>query len=173
MISKRTKVQLVVFALITMVGVAYVGATYARLDRLLFDDSYRVVAHFEDSGGVFAGAGVSYRGVTVGQVGALEVTDKGVDVILEIDDDSEKIPLDTNALVANRSAVGEQYVDLLPNTDDGPYMGESSEIPVEKTETPIPTMQLLVDLDKMVNSVNKDSLRTVVSEMGKAFNGTG
>ncbi|HEX5770196.1 MAG TPA: MlaD family protein, partial [Nocardioidaceae bacterium] len=124
MISKRTKVQLVVFALITMVGVAYVGATYARLDRLLFDDSYRVVAHFEDSGGIFAGAGVSYRGVTVGQVGELEVTDQGVDVILEIDDDSAKIPLDTNALVANRSAVGEQYVDLLPNTDGGPYMGE-------------------------------------------------
>lgn len=173
MISKRTKVQLVVFALITMVGVAYVGATYARLDRLLFDDSYRVVAHFEDSGGIFAGAGVSYRGVTVGQVGELEVTDQGVDVILEIDDDSAKIPLDANALVANRSAVGEQYVDLLPNTDGGPYMGENSEIPVEKTETPIPTMQLLVDLDKMVNSVNKDSLRTVVSEMGKAFNGTG
>lgn len=173
MISKRTKVQLMVFALITMVGVAYVGATYARLDRLLFDDSYRVVAHFEDSGGIFAGAGVSYRGVTVGQVGELVVTDEGVDVVLEIDDDSAEIPLDTNALVANRSAVGEQYVDLLPNTDEGPYLGESSEIEQSKTATPIPPTQLLLDLDEMVNSVNKDSLRTVVSEMGKAFNGTG
>jgi len=173
MISKRTKVQLMVFALITMVGVAYVGATYARLDRLVFDDSYRVVAHFKDSGGIFAGAGVSYRGVTVGQVGELVVTDEGVDVILEIDDDSAEIPLDTNALVANRSAVGEQYVDLLPNTDEGPYLGEESEIEQSKTATPIPPTQLLLDLDEMVNSVNKDSLRTVVSEMGKAFNGTG
>ena len=93
--------------------------------------------------------------------------------MLEIDDDSEPIPLDTNALVANRSAVGEQYLDLLPNTDEGPYLGEGSEIETEKTRTPIPPTQLLVDLDKMVNSVNKDSLRTVVSEMGKAFNGTG
>ncbi len=173
MISKRTKVQLMVFALITMVGVAYVGATYARLDRLVFDDSYRVVAHFKDSGGIFAGAGVSYRGVTVGQVGELVVTDEGVDVVLEIDDDSAEIPLDTNALVANRSAVGEQYVDLLPNTDEGPYLGENSEIEQSKTATPIPPTQLLLDLDEMVNSVNKDSLRTVVSEMGKAFNGTG
>jgi phospholipid/cholesterol/gamma-HCH transport system substrate-binding protein len=173
MITRQTKVQLMVFALITMVGVAYVGATYAKLDRLLFDDSYRVVAQFEDSGGIFAGAGVSYRGVTVGQVSRLEVTDDGVDVILSIDDDSEPIPLDTNALVANRSAVGEQYVDLLPNTKEGPYLGENSVIEQDKTETPIPPTQLLVDLDKMVNSVNKDSLRTVVSEMGKAFNGTG
>ncbi|HEX6248660.1 MAG TPA: MlaD family protein [Nocardioidaceae bacterium] len=173
MISKRTKLQLMVFALITMVGVAYVGAKYARLDRLLFDDSYRVVAHFEDSGGIFAGANVSYRGVTVGQVGALEVTDEGVDVILRIDDDAARIPADTNALVANRSAVGEQYVDLLPNTDEGPYLEQDSEIAQDKTETPIPTMQLLVDLDRMVNSVDKRSLRTVVAEMGAAFNGTG
>jgi phospholipid/cholesterol/gamma-HCH transport system substrate-binding protein len=173
MITKRTKMQLLVFALITMVGVAYVGARYARLDRLIFDDSYRVVAHFKESGGIFTGAIVSYRGVTVGQVGDMEVTDRGVDVILRIDDDSEQIPLDTNALVANRSAVGEQYVDLLPNTDSGPYLGENSEIEQGKTETPIPTTKLLTDLDKLVRSVNKDSLRTVVAETGRAFNGTG
>lgn len=173
MITQKTKIQLMVFVLITMVGVAYVGARYARLDRLLFDDSYPVVAHFEDSGGIFSGANVSYRGVTVGQVGELEVTDEGVDVTLLIDNDTDTIPADTNALVANRSAVGEQFVDLLPNTDDGPYLESGSEIALENTEIPIPTMQLLVDLDKMVNSVDKQSLRTVVSEMGKAFNGTG
>jgi phospholipid/cholesterol/gamma-HCH transport system substrate-binding protein len=173
MITQKTKLQLMVFALITMVGVAYVGAKYARLDRLIFDDSYRVVAHFKDSGGIFDGASVSYRGVTVGQVGDLEVTDDGVDVVMQIDNDAEKIPADTNALVANRSAVGEQYVDLLPNTDSGPYLQDDSVIQESKTATPIPTMQMLVDLDQMVESVNKDSLRTVVSEMGKAFNGTG
>jgi phospholipid/cholesterol/gamma-HCH transport system substrate-binding protein len=173
MITKRTKVQLLVFVLITMIGVSYVGARYARLDRLVFDDSYRVVAHFDESGGIFEGAGVTYRGITVGQVDDMVVTDEGVDVVLRIDDESEKIPRDTNALVANLSAVGEQYVDLLPNTDSGPYLGEDSEIPEANTETPIATTQLLVDLDKMVNSVNKDSLRTVVSEMGKAFKGTG
>lgn len=173
MISKRTKAQLMVFVLITLVGVSYVGARYARLDRLLFDDSYRVVAHFEDSGGIFAGAGVSYRGVTVGEVGELQVTEEGVDVILRIDKDAEPIPRDTDALVANRSAVGEQYVDLLPNAEKGPYLGENSEIAMQNTAIPIPPMQLLLDLDRMVNSVNKDSLRTVVSEMGMAFNGTG
>lgn len=87
MITQRTKVQLMIFALITMVGVAFVGARYARLDRLIFDDSYRVVAHFEESGGIFAGAEVSYRGVTVGQVGKMVLTDEGVDVLLDIDND--------------------------------------------------------------------------------------
>jgi phospholipid/cholesterol/gamma-HCH transport system substrate-binding protein len=173
MISHRTKLQLVVFALITMVGVAFVGARYARLDRLVLDDSYRVVAHFTDSGGIFEGAEVSYRGVTVGQVGDMLVTDDGVDVVLDIDDDSARIPRDTEALVANRSAVGEQYVDLLPRTDGGPFLGEDSEIAQADTRTPIPPTRLLVDLDRLVNSVDRQDLRTVVSEMGRAFNGSG
>jgi phospholipid/cholesterol/gamma-HCH transport system substrate-binding protein len=173
MITRRTKVQLMIFALITMVGVSFVGARYARLDRLIFDDSYRVVAHFEESGGIFAGAEVSYRGVTVGRVGELRLTDEGVDVMLDIDDDSRPIPEESRALVANRSAVGEQFVDLQPQVDDGPYLAEGAEIPLAMTETPISTTKWLTDLDALVNSVNKQSLVTVVGEMGKAFKGTG
>ena len=173
MITRRTKLQLAIFALITMVGVAYVGARYARLDRLFFDDSYRVAAHFADSGGIFKGAQVSYRGVTVGQVGELELTEKGVDVLLDIEKDAPKIPADTEAVVANRSAVGEQYVDLQPRTRQGPYLGDGDDIAMAMTKTPITTTKLLVDLDKTVNSVNKKNLTTVISELGTAFNGTG
>lgn len=173
MISKRTKIQLMVFVLITMVGVSYVGARYAQLDRLFLDDSYRVVAHFPESGGIFQGAEVTYRGVTVGRVGALKLTDQGVDVVMNIQDDSPRIPSDTRAVVANRSAVGEQYVDLQPRRDTGPYLTQDSEIPMADTETPIAASKLLLDTDTTVSSVNKQSLRTVISEMGQAFHGTG
>ena len=85
MITKRTKIQLIIFALITMVGVSFVGARYARLDRLVFDESYTVDAHFADSGGIFTGAEVAYRGVTVGQVSSMKLTRQGVDVLLTIE----------------------------------------------------------------------------------------
>ncbi len=173
MITRRTKVQLMIFVLITMVGVSFVGARYARLDRLIFDDSYQVVAHFAESGGIFAGAEVSYRGVTIGRVSEMVLTEEGVDVLLEIDNDTGDIPSDTRAVVANRSAVGEQFVDLLPETKEGPYLEDGTEIPVAMTETPISTTKFLVDIDTTVNSVNKQSLTTVVAEMGKAFKGTG
>jgi phospholipid/cholesterol/gamma-HCH transport system substrate-binding protein len=173
MITSRTKLQLVVFALITMVGVAFVGARYARLDRLVLDDSYQVVAHFAESGGIFEGAEVSYRGVTVGRVADMRLTDRGVDVYLDIDDDRDSIPDDTRAIVANRSAVGEQYVDLQPQTDEQPFLREGSQIPTAMTATPISSTKLLTDVDRTVNSVNKQSLQTVVGEMGAAFNGTG
>jgi phospholipid/cholesterol/gamma-HCH transport system substrate-binding protein len=173
MITRRTKVQLIIFALITMVGVAFVGARYARLDRLVFDDSYRVVAHFADSGGIFEGAEVSYRGVTVGRVSDMQLTAKGVDVMLDIQNGTGRIPSDTRALVANRSAVGEQYVELQPETKSAPYLSDGSEIPVAMTATPISTTELLTDIDATVNSVNKRSMQTVVEELGKAFAGTG
>ncbi len=173
MITKRTKVQLAIFALITMVGVSFVGARYARLDRLVFDDSYKVVAHFAESGGIFQGAEVSYRGVTVGQVSDMRLTAKGVDVVLDIQKSSQPIPSDTRALVANRSAVGEQYVELQPETKNGPFLADGSEIPTDMTATPLSTTKLLTDLDATVNSVNKRSMQTVVQELGDAFNGTG
>ena len=122
MITQRTKRQLYVFALITLIGCTFVGARYARLDRLLFDDSYTVVAHFQDSGGIFDGAIVSYRGVTVGRVGDLEVTDDGVDAKLDIDNKWDKIPRDTVASTMNRSALGEQYVDLQPEVNEGLWL---------------------------------------------------
>jgi phospholipid/cholesterol/gamma-HCH transport system substrate-binding protein len=173
MITKRTKIQLVIFALITMIGVSFVGARYARLDRLLFDESYSVVAHFAESGGIFTGAEVSYRGVTVGQVSAMNLTDKGVDVVMNIENAHQDIPKDTKAVVANRSAVGEQFVDLQPETRQGPYLRDGSDIPTAMTQTPIETTKLLTDLSTTVDSVNKQSLTTVVNELGKAFNGTG
>ena len=68
MITSRTKKQLLVFVVITLVGVSFVGARYAKLDRLFYDTTYPVTAHFSQSGGIFTGAEVTYRGVGVGRV---------------------------------------------------------------------------------------------------------
>ncbi|CAM5522554.1 hypothetical protein SPURM210S_00671 [Streptomyces purpurascens] len=72
---------------------------------------------------MFPGAEVTYRGVPVGKVGALRLAGPdGVSVTLDIEDGAPRIPADTLAVVANRSAVGEQYVDLQPRTSHGPYL---------------------------------------------------
>ena len=173
MITRRTKIQLLIFVVITLIGVSFVGARYARLDRLVVDDSYTVVAHFAESGGIFAGGEVTYRGVGVGQVDSLELTDEGVDVHLSIKKDYDSIPADTLAVVGNRSAVGEQYVELQPQADSEPFLAEDSEIATENTRTPIATQTLLTHLSDTVESVDKEALETTVGEFGRAFDGTG
>ena len=173
MITRRTRMQLLVFAVITLLGVSYVGARYARLDRVFVDDTYTVVAHFADSGGAFAGAEVSYRGVRVGEVSEMVLTDEGVDIHLDIDNEQDRIPADSLALVGNRSAVGEQYVELQPQVDGGPFLEDRSEIDVDRTRTPIQTDTLLTNLSDTVRSVDEEDLQTVTTEFGAAFGGAG
>jgi phospholipid/cholesterol/gamma-HCH transport system substrate-binding protein len=173
MITKRTKIQLVVFVLITLLGVSFVGAKYAQLDQLFYSSSYRVDAHFADSGGIFKGAEVTYRGVTIGRVGGMDLTDDGVDVLLDIDKAEDRIPAKTLAVVGNRSAVGEQYVELQPKVDNGPYLKDGSQIAQSDTQIPLSTTKWLGDTESLVNSVPKQDLRTVVSEFGAAFHNGG
>lgn len=172
MITRAVRIQLMVFLLITVVGVAFVGAKYAQVDKLIVDTDYTVSASFAESGGIFSGAEVTYRGQPVGRVGQLKLLSDGVDVNLVIEK-KFKIPNDLMAVVANRSAIGEQYVDLQPRRDGAPYLQNNSKIARQDTAVPIDTTELLLNLDQLVNSVDKNSLRTTVRELGEALKGKG
>jgi phospholipid/cholesterol/gamma-HCH transport system substrate-binding protein len=171
-ITRTVRIQLMVFLLITVVGVAYVGGKYAQVDQLFFKSSYTVSASFAESGGIFTGAEVTYRGQPVGRVGQLKLLNDGVEVNLDIDKKT-KIPNDLLAVVANRSAIGEQYVDLQPRRDGAPYLQDNSKIDRKDTALPIDTTELLLNLDQLVNSVDRNSLRTTVKELGDALRGKG
>ncbi|MHC5704812.1 MCE family protein [Streptomyces tirandamycinicus] len=173
MITRMVRIQLAAFAAVTAIGVSYVGARYTGLVDAVLDRGYTVRADLAHSGGVFQGAEVTYRGVPVGRVGELRLTGRdGVSVDLDIEDGA-RIPADTVAVVADRSAVGEQYVDLQPRGTGGPYLREGSVIARGDTRVPLPTTDVVLSLDRLVNSVGKEDLRITVDELGKAFAGTG
>jgi phospholipid/cholesterol/gamma-HCH transport system substrate-binding protein len=172
-ITRSVKAQLVAFAVVTAVGVSYVGAQYTGLSEAVLDRGYTVRADFAASGGIFKGAEVTYRGVPVGRVGELRLTGSdGVSVALDIED-GQRIPADTLAVVAHRSAVGEQYVDLQPRVSSGPYLKDGSTIARGDTRVPLPSTDLVMSVDRLVKSVGKEDLRITVDELGKAFAGTG
>ncbi len=167
------RLQLLAFAVITALGVSYVGVEYTGLVDRALGRGYTVRADFADSGGIYSGAEVTYRGVPVGRVGDLRLSGAdGVSVALLLED-SPRIPADSLAVVANRSAVGEQYVDLQPRSAAGPGLRDGSTIPRRNTRAPVPATEMILSLDRLVNSVNKEDLRITVDELGKAFAGTG
>jgi phospholipid/cholesterol/gamma-HCH transport system substrate-binding protein len=167
------RVQLVVFVLIAVVGIAYAGAQYAGLGRLFGLHGYVVHVQLSDSGGIFTNGEVSYRGVTVGRIGELHLTTTGVTADLDMDSAAPPIPASARAVVADRSAVGEQYIDLEPPDDNGPVLHDGSTITRDHTSIPIAPQTLLTDLDTLATSVPTDSLRTVVDELGAAFDNDG
>jgi phospholipid/cholesterol/gamma-HCH transport system substrate-binding protein len=172
-ITRSTKVKLLAFAVVAVLGMAYLGFKYVGLDRALLGGGYAVAADFEDSGGIFVNAEVTYRGVEVGRVTDMQLVDDGVRVELRIDPGSDPIPADAEAVVATRSAVGEQYVILRPTSDGEPYLQDGDVIPQERTSIPVPVEQMLLNLDEFVGSIDQENLRIVIEELGKAFEGSG
>ncbi|MEJ8280198.1 MlaD family protein [Pseudonocardia spirodelae] len=172
MITRTVRWQLIALAVVTIVAVGYAGFRYAGLDRIFGATTYPVTVQLADSGGIFTGADVTYRGVSVGRVGPLSLTSRGVDVQLDIENTAPDIPADAQAVVGNLSPIGEQYVDLQPVADGGEMLAGGAVIPQERTRTPVQINTFLTELDNLVSTVPKDSLRTVVSELGQGFQDT-
>jgi phospholipid/cholesterol/gamma-HCH transport system substrate-binding protein len=172
MLTRTTIAKNIAFLLIAVLVLGYIGVRYADLGRYVgLRGYYTVKVELPETGGLFEHANVTYRGVSVGRVGPIRLTDDGVEASLRINDSAPDIPDRLQAVVANLSAVGEQYIDLRPSTDNGPYLHDGSRIVRADTQTPAPVTNLLTSVNDLAASVPLDSLRTVVDEFGQAFSG--
>lgn len=173
MITRRHLIKLIAFLVVAVVAVVYVAFNYAGLGKFLGSSGYVVTARFDKPGGVFVGSEVTYRGVAVGSVSDMRLTQRGIAVDLTMDEDAPEVPRGTKAAVANRSPIGEQYVDLRPDDTGGPYLSDGDTIPTGRTSVPVSSSTVLLNLNKLVNGIDTDSIRTIVDEADKAFAGTG
>jgi phospholipid/cholesterol/gamma-HCH transport system substrate-binding protein len=170
MTTRTVRFQVLTFLMVGLLAVSYVGLRYVGLGDRLFGHGYVVHADFATAGGIFTNAAVTYRGVPVGRVTAVRLSGTGVRVDLGLHG-GVPIPADLHAVTAERSAVGEQYVDLRPDTDAGPYLRDGDTIPASRTSTPLPVETLLTNLDGLVRSVDGADLSTLIDELGTAFEG--
>jgi phospholipid/cholesterol/gamma-HCH transport system substrate-binding protein len=76
-------------------------------------------------------------------------------------------------VVADLSAVGEQYLDLRPASSAGPYLTAGVVISEADTQIPQPVTDLLTNVDALARSLPASSLRTVMNELYQGFNGQG
>lgn len=171
---RRVLLKNVCFLAVSVVALGYLGSDYADVgDWFGVHDYYTVNVELPQTGGLYPNADVTYRGVSVGRVGSISLTDTGVQARLHIRKSAPRIPAQLKADVADLSAVGEEYLDLRPSTDQGPYLAGGSVIPASATSVPAPVTDTLADVDALTQSVPLQSLRTVVDELGNAFAGQG
>ncbi|AUG81166.1 ABC transporter substrate-binding protein [Kitasatospora sp. MMS16-BH015] len=174
MLTLATRLKNLAFLLIAVLVLGYLGIRYADLGRYVgLRGYYTVRVQLPDTGGLFEHANVTYRGVSVGRVGPIRLTPDGVEAELRIQDSAPRIPTHLKAVVADLSAVGEQYIDLRPTSDAPPYLGNDSVVARADASVPPPVTNLLTSVDSLASSVPVQSLRTVVDEFGAAFNGQG
>jgi phospholipid/cholesterol/gamma-HCH transport system substrate-binding protein len=173
MLNRTARIQLAVFAVVTVLTVAAIGIFYLRAPARLGIGAYEVTANFAAGGGLYQNANVAFRGVQAGRVESVNLTADGVAAKLRLNSDI-KIPANSTATVKSVSAVGEQYVDFVPPEHPSQsVLGDGSVIPKERTALPQDVADLLHEADQLVSSLNNTRLQDVLRETFKAFNGSG
>lgn len=96
-----------------LVGFSIVGAIAGFAGTMLWlrgvrlgSETWTVQADFQNAGGLADRSPVTFRGITVGTVRAIEVTPQSVRATLEINQDSLKLPLPVTAIVSEASLLG-------------------------------------------------------------------
>jgi phospholipid/cholesterol/gamma-HCH transport system substrate-binding protein len=171
-ISRFVKLQLTVFLVLALAALTITGINYVGLNQLV-QRPYKVKIYFTETGNVFKNATVSYRGVMVGKVKQVDVAKNGAVVTVAITKQNNHIPKQVRAEVQKLSAVGEQYIDLLPEVGTPPYLKNGDTIPYSMTSTPVDENSVLVHANDLVRTIPKGDLVTTVDELGKAFDGLG
>lgn len=167
---RMVRAQLTVFGAIAVAICVYTA--FNLLGIRFVNKPFHVMVHLPTGGGIFQGSAVTYRGVQVGRVGRVDLRTDEVTLTLSINHGS-RIPANATANVYDLSAVGEQYIDLVPRSSDGPQLRAGDTIPAERTSTPLRTATVLYDLEQFVDSINAQDIAILGREGAAAFGGTG
>lgn len=170
--TRGVRIRLAAFVVLSAVGIVYVTASYLGFVDRVLGRGITIHATLPTSGGLFEGSEVTYRGVKIGKVSAMNATRAGIDLDLALSDGT-KLPLDSPMYVHNLSAVGEQYLDFEPPDAKGPYAAQGDTMHGNAASMPVDEGDLLVELNRFVSSVDKRSLQGVVRELGLMFHDTG
>ncbi|MEA2476845.1 MAG: phospholipid/cholesterol/gamma-HCH transport system substrate-binding protein [Actinomycetota bacterium] len=167
--STRVKINLIAFLVLAL------GLSFAMATQVLsvLHRHFAIYGIFPDAGGVFTSQEVTYRGITVGQVGTLEVVPDGVKIQMLING-SDQIPAQgVQARVMFKSAVGEQFIELEPQSNSAPYLHQGSVIPLSQTSIPVSTQGLLTTLQAVLKGVPPGALKGAVNSLGGGLGGRG
>lgn len=163
---KRSLTASLALVLISLVGGCTLPGVGAR----------EITATLGDGAGLYVGNDVGVLGVPVGKVTKVEPAGKVVKVTLKVTDPDIKIPADAAAVVVSRSVATDRYVELTPVYHGGPEMPSGTNIPLERTRTPVDFDQVLGSMSELASSLTDspkatNSLSEVLHIVAAAFTG--
>jgi phospholipid/cholesterol/gamma-HCH transport system substrate-binding protein len=172
-LTRRIKIQLALFATVALIFAAVMVFGYMKLPAHLFGiGRYTVTLDLNEAGGLYKNANVTYRGTEVGNVESVDLTPTGVRAKLSIKS-TASIPSDVQAEIHSQSAVGEQFVALIPRGASPQSLADGAVIPVADTSVPPDINALLDATNQGLQAIPRDSLNTAINESYTAVGGLG
>ncbi|MCV7028059.1 MlaD family protein [Mycobacterium sherrisii] len=170
MLTPFIRRQLWLFLVLTVVSLLVLGVYYLQVPSLMGIGRYTLKADLPASGGLYPTANVTYRGITIGKVTAVEPTTHGAEATMSIDS-QYKIPVDAVANVHSVSAVGEQYLDLVSTGNPGKYLADGQTI--TKGTVPAEIGPALDTANRGLAVLPKDKIATLLDETAESVGGLG
>ncbi|MDP0400222.1 MlaD family protein [Tsukamurella strandjordii] len=162
--KKSTFFSLLTFALVMVLGTGYIA--FSVLNWRPLTDYKAATLKLNDANQLLKGSSVLLRGVKVGDVQSIDRRDGKVEIKLRYDG-KYKIPQSTGLKIEQLSAVGEPYVDFLPDSLNGPYLNDGAVIDTAKVKEPLPlpeTFKLIAGLTGSINSTDLGGITTTLAQ---------
>src|SRR6202048_5080891 len=164
------RVQLAIFLALMLLALGVLGFYYLRLPTLAGIGQYTLYADLPASGGLYKTANVTYRGIQIGKVTDVEPTERGARATMSISD-RYKIPVNASANVHSVSAIGEQYLDLVPEGNGNQYLSDGQTI--TKGTVPDEVGPALDSANRGLEVLPKEKIDTLLSEAAQSVGGLG
>ncbi|WP_102141339.1 MlaD family protein [Mycobacterium hubeiense] len=144
-----------------------VGAAYLLIGALRanpFASTYRLTIELPESAGLLPNQDVTLRGVPIGRVERLDITPSGVNAIVNVKS-TVQIPDSSDVRVSGLSPAGEQYIDFVAQSNEGPFLRDGSVIAQGRATVPVSLAELLADADGALAQVDTAKLELIRKEM--------
>jgi phospholipid/cholesterol/gamma-HCH transport system substrate-binding protein len=164
------RIQLAIFLVLMLLALGVLGFYYLRLPTLAGVGQYTLYADLPASGGLYKTANVTYRGIQIGKVTDVQPTERGARATMSISA-RYKIPVNTSANVHSVSAIGEQYLDLVPAGAGNQYLAGGQTI--TKGTVPDEVGPALDSANRGLEVLPKEKIDTLLSEAAQSVGGLG
>ncbi len=171
LLSQKIYVSFVGVVLTGIIMTAYLIA--AVLDTPLTERPREITVQMDYTGGLYEGSPVTYRGVKIGKITDIQLTDDGIVEATAALITTEKIPESAEVKVRSLSPVGEQYLDFQPKDTDGPYLEDGAVIPASATQLPETLGSTVVNIKGLLDQIDADDLQVALKGIAKGLEGTG
>jgi phospholipid/cholesterol/gamma-HCH transport system substrate-binding protein len=106
------------FVIVGLLAILFLALKAANLLNLSFQPEYRVVAKFDNVGGLKPRAAVKSAGVVVGRVDSIVLDDKAFQARVTLTLESRyAFPKDSSLKILTSGLLGEQYIGIEPGAD--------------------------------------------------------
>lgn len=173
-LTRGIKRQLKVFAVLTTIALGLMVFAYARIPAMVGIGVFDAKANFADASGLYPKALVTYNGVQVGQVSDMNLTPDAAVATMRIDNGKD-IPANVIANLRSTSAVGEQFIDLVPPDGDTSeeVMAEGEEIPMERTVEMPQITPVLESVNNLLETVPLEATQAVLDQVDAGLGDSG